>query len=100
MIRKLLLVLLCAAGVSAHAALDPAQVRRLAADDSADKVAAIRQLTRTADPDAARVLQAMADDALYVAKENGRNQLANYETLLAEGMISVREQPSGDIELF
>jgi diguanylate cyclase (GGDEF)-like protein len=41
-----------------------------------------------------------ADDALYVAKENGRNQLANYETLLAEGMISVREQPSGDIELF
>lgn len=41
-----------------------------------------------------------ADDALYVAKENGRNQLANYEALLAEGMISVREQPSGDIELF
>lgn len=69
MIRKLLLVLLCAAGVSAHAALDPAQVRRLAADDSADKVAAIRQLTRTADPDAARVLQAMADDALYVASD-------------------------------
>lgn len=41
-----------------------------------------------------------ADDALYVAKENGRNQLANYETLLAEGRVSVREQPSGDIELF
>jgi len=41
-----------------------------------------------------------ADDALYVAKENGRNQLANYETLLAEGKVSVREQPSGDIELF
>ena len=54
MIRKLLLVLLCAAGVSAHAALDPAQVRRLAGDDSADKGAPIRQLTRAADPDAAR----------------------------------------------
>ena len=69
MIRKLLLVLLCAAGVSAHAALDPAQVRQLAAEDSADKVAAIRQLTQTADPDAVRVLQAMADDALYVARD-------------------------------
>ena len=41
-----------------------------------------------------------ADDALYVAKESGRNQVANYETLLAEGRVSVREQPSGDIELF
>ena len=69
MIRKLLLVLLCAAGVSAHAALDPAQVRQLAAEDSADKVAAIHQLTQTADPDAVRVLQAMADDALYVARD-------------------------------
>ena len=69
MIKKLLLVLLCAAGLSAHAALDPAQVRQLAAEDSADKVAAIRQLTQTADPDAVRVLQAMADDALYVARD-------------------------------
>ena len=41
-----------------------------------------------------------ADDALYMAKENGRNQLANYETLQAEGRISVREQPSSDIEFF
>ncbi|MDD3325885.1 MAG: GGDEF domain-containing protein [Zoogloea sp.] len=41
-----------------------------------------------------------ADDALYVAKESGRNQLANYETLLAEGRIAVREQPSSDIEFF
>jgi urea transport system permease protein len=55
--------------LSAHAALDPAQVRQLAAEDSADKVAAIRQLTQTADPDAVRVLQAMADDALYVARD-------------------------------
>ncbi|WP_298596378.1 GGDEF domain-containing protein [Zoogloea sp.] len=41
-----------------------------------------------------------ADDALYVAKESGRNQLANYEKLLAEGRIAVREQPSSDIEFF
>ena len=41
-----------------------------------------------------------ADAAMYRAKESGRNQVANYETLLAEGRVSVREQPSGDIELF
>jgi diguanylate cyclase (GGDEF)-like protein len=41
-----------------------------------------------------------ADEALYVAKESGRNQLANYEQLLAEGRVSVREQPGGDIEFF
>jgi urea transport system permease protein len=67
MIKKLLVVLLCAAGLSAHAALDPAQVRQLAAEDSSDKVAAIRQIAQTADPDAERVLKAMAEDSLYLA---------------------------------
>ena len=67
MIRKLLLVLLCTAGLQAQAALDPAQVRQLAAEDSTDKVAAIRQLTQSADPDAARVLKAMAGDTLFLA---------------------------------
>ena len=52
-------LLLLAASMSAHAALDPHQVRQLAADDSSDKVAAIRQLTQTADPDAVRVLKAL-----------------------------------------
>ena len=41
-----------------------------------------------------------ADEALYAAKENGRNQLACYETLLAEGRITAREQPTSSIELF
>ena len=67
MIKKLLVVLLCASGLNAQAALDPAQVRRLAADDSSDKVAAIRQITQTADPDAVRVLKAMAEDTLFLA---------------------------------
>ncbi|MGB8149356.1 MAG: urea ABC transporter permease subunit UrtB, partial [Azonexus sp.] len=49
------------------AGLDPAQVNQLVAEDSSDKVAAIRQLTQTADPDAVRVLKAMADDSLYLA---------------------------------
>ncbi len=67
MIKKLLVVLLCASGLNAQAALDPAQVRRLAADDSSDKVAAIRQITQTADPDAVRVLKAMSEDTLFLA---------------------------------
>jgi diguanylate cyclase (GGDEF)-like protein len=41
-----------------------------------------------------------ADDALYVAKEAGRNQLACYEKLITEGKIAIREQPDSDIELF
>jgi diguanylate cyclase (GGDEF)-like protein len=41
-----------------------------------------------------------ADEALYFAKENGRNQLACYETLQANGRIAVREQATGSMELF
>jgi len=67
MTKYLIVLLLCAGILPAHAALDPAQVRRLAADDSTEKVAAIRQLTQTADPDAVRVLKAMADDNLFQA---------------------------------
>ena len=60
-------MLLYACSLSAQAALDAAQVRQLAAEDSSDKVVAIHQLTQTADPDAVRVLKAMADDNLYLA---------------------------------
>ena len=76
MIRKTLVVLLCATGLSAHAALDPAQVRQLAAEDSTDKVAAIRQIAQAADPDAVRVLKAMSEDSLY---------LANNKALIIDG---------------
>jgi urea transport system permease protein len=67
MIKKLLLALLCAGSLSAQAAVDPAQVRQLAAEDSSDKVAAIRAIVQSADPDAERVLSAMADGNLYLA---------------------------------
>ncbi|MFZ1900965.1 MAG: urea ABC transporter permease subunit UrtB [Azonexus sp.] len=67
MTKTILVILLLAGSLSARAALDPAQVNQLAAEDSSDKVAAIRQLTQTADPDAVRVLKAMADDSLYLA---------------------------------
>ncbi len=67
MTKRILVFLLFAGSLSAQAALDPAQVNQLAADDSGDKVAAIQQLTQTADPDAVRVLKAMADDSLFLA---------------------------------
>lgn len=41
-----------------------------------------------------------ADEALYFAKENGRNQIANHEALCAAGKITPREKPENDIELF
>lgn len=41
-----------------------------------------------------------ADDALYGAKEGGRNQVRSYEQLLACGQVAPREKPDSDIELF
>ncbi len=41
-----------------------------------------------------------ADEALYVAKDTGRNRVAGYETLLAAGKVAAREKRNGDIELF
>ncbi len=41
-----------------------------------------------------------ADEALYYAKQNGRNRVESYEQLVACGALSARESISGEIELF
>jgi diguanylate cyclase (GGDEF)-like protein len=41
-----------------------------------------------------------ADQALYVAKQNGRNQVRCYETLAAAGVIGACETAEQDVELF
>jgi diguanylate cyclase (GGDEF)-like protein len=41
-----------------------------------------------------------ADEALYFAKHNGRNQVACYERLIAAGDLSAKEIAKGEVELF
>jgi predicted signal transduction protein with EAL and GGDEF domain len=41
-----------------------------------------------------------ADMSMYHAKNNGRNQVCCYETLVAEGKLAPVSVATGDIELF
>lgn len=68
--RALFGALLCLAA-PAWAALDPALLVQLGADDSDLKVEAIRKLAATEDPRAVDVLKALGDDALALV-ENGK----------------------------
>jgi urea transport system permease protein len=69
MTRYLLPFLLWLLAQPAFAALDPALVKQLAAEDSDAKIAALQQLGASATPEAGKVLKAMADDALLLAGE-------------------------------
>jgi urea transport system permease protein len=62
----LLHALLLLAG-SAFAAPDPAVVKQLADEDNTRKIEAIRQLTQSAEPEALRILKAMAGDSLVLS---------------------------------
>ncbi|WP_283147505.1 urea ABC transporter permease subunit UrtB [Silvimonas soli] len=65
-LRTLLaLVLGCLLMASAQAALDARVVKQLVDDDSDQKIEAIAALVKTGTPEAARLLQALSDDALY-----------------------------------
>lgn len=63
--RNLCFVLLTwLAALPVWAALDPVVVRQLGAEESDDKIAAIQTLARSADPEALKLLQDMADGKL------------------------------------
>jgi urea transport system permease protein len=65
LVRMAALLLLAVA--PAFAALDPATVAKLAAEDSDDKIAAIGELARASPDEALAVLSALAADNLFVA---------------------------------
>lgn len=41
-----------------------------------------------------------ADEALYYAKQHGRDQVCNYETLIAQGLLQEKTVEKGEVELF
>ncbi|HTJ97885.1 MAG TPA: urea ABC transporter permease subunit UrtB [Rhodocyclaceae bacterium] len=66
------LLALCSLNIYAADAvtpLDPALVAQLAAEESDDKIVAIQKLGTLASPEAARVLKALGDDALFSSGE-------------------------------
>ena len=69
MTRLLFPLLLWLCALPAWAALDPALVRQLAADDSDAKIAAIQQLGAGGDRAALALLKALANDELLVAPD-------------------------------
>jgi urea transport system permease protein len=63
---QLALAATCAAAAPASA-LDAGAVRRLASEETAERLQAVRQLAQDPDPDALRVLRALSEGALQVA---------------------------------
>ena len=65
--NRLVSILLVVLTLPAWASLDSGLIRKLASDDAEVKVLAIQKIAQTADPEALSVLQAMADDKLYIS---------------------------------
>ena len=65
--RALFILLICWLPLLGHAAVDPALVERLAAEDSDEKIAAIQAIAQRADTDAANLLSSLADGSLRAA---------------------------------
>ena len=68
LLRRILL-LLCLLPLSAQAAISPDLLKPLSGDDPDARVAAVAQIAALATPEAARVLQALQNDALYAAPD-------------------------------
>jgi two-component system, cell cycle response regulator len=51
-------------------------------------------------PKARLRLPSSADQALYYAKQNGRNQIRVYERLVQQGLLQEQNIQTGPIELF
>jgi urea transport system permease protein len=92
---KFILTALLFFSLPAWAALDPAVVKQLAADDSDAKIAAIQQLGASGDRSALNVLKALNDDALLVTSEGRLFMMPDEKALDAlsgEAIIPAPEQ--------
>ena len=66
--RHLLFTLFFCLSFFAHAAIDPGVVKQLGAEESEDKIVAIRKLAQSAEPEAVKLLQELAAGTLKDAK--------------------------------
>jgi urea transport system permease protein len=66
--RHLLFTLFFCLSFFAHAAIDPAVVKQLGAEESEDKISSIRKLAQSAEPEAVKLLQELAAGTLKDAK--------------------------------
>lgn len=105
--RLIALVLLLLA-MPAWASLDAGLLRKLAAEDTEVKIDAIHSIAKTAAPEALEVLQAMADDQLYIAGKQVLIVEGNHVTNAATGdattlpedaeVISTNNQLAGELD--
>jgi urea transport system permease protein len=88
--RLLLLALLCWFATAAHAAIDPALLRQLAAEESDDKIAAIEALVKTGDPEALTILKQLDEGTFKDA--NGDDVTVNNRVRgrIGEAMAALR----------
>src|SRR5512140_701536 len=94
--RAALVTLLVLAAALPARGLEPAAVAGLAAEDADERIASIRALVATADPAAARVLQALADDRLETA--GGRLLLVEGERVVDAASGAELSPPPGGRE--
>jgi urea transport system permease protein len=88
--RNLFLALFCLFAFAAHAAVDPALVQALGAEESDDKIAAIDALVKTGDPEALTILKQLDEGTLKDA--NGEDITINNRVRgkIGEAMAALR----------
>ena len=88
--RNLFLALFCLFAFAAHAAVDPALVQALGAEESDDKIAAIDALVKTGDPEALSILKQLDEGTLKDA--NGEDITINNRVRgkIGEAMAALR----------
>jgi urea transport system permease protein len=74
--RSLVLLLLCALTIQAHAAIDPSVLARLASDDSDEKIEVIHLIAATGDSKASEILQQISDGT-YQTADGGEVMINN-----------------------